>query len=613
MNMSPRLAMNDFIDGLRFNSVTSSNLRLRFALSKCGKHLSDILFGKFADTVRFTSGLAILFRLIFHVVALRPKKQMARIYTRWIVAAMQHKDSFRNRGDEHLIACHVGVNIPALACAELPVPKRRLCGLPFPASIGRILNLFKKSPSSQHRTKILPATMRGFTFYKVHTVGNSFHSTVATASPKRGTMTVNTMQFDNLKEIVSVSGNVSNGHRRSIADSITSIVRKFAMVFFPLAALGQVSNPSIILVSVAPSGACSAGLPNQQVITTGIQYSCQGGTWGAFAASSGGGGTPGSPVGSVQTNQGGAFVGDANFVWDNTAKQLTVGPAESTLDPLLQGWWSQESSLVTSSGNFSGLGVEAQATSGIAYGFGAIALAQATAGNFTSYAIGLEGIGLTDSGTHNVGGILGGQFFVEHNGSGTLTNAIGARVDSTSNLGGGIITNNQGLLIQDQTVGAFNWAIKTGLGLVELGDQVKMPNITGHGTAGVVHSDTSGNLSQSLVVAADAPTLAVAPVNGAVTSATGGSGTSTVTCLTASCTNISGTYSVVGGTFTTGNLLVLVWPTTTAVYKCSVSQNGGVATYGIGHSVATATGMTITSGISVLGITVTFDYKCSEY
>src|SRR5271170_4918825 len=51
----------------------------------------------------------------------------------------------------------------------------------------------------------------------------------------------------------------------------------------------QVTNPSIVSVSSAPSGACTSGLPNQQVITTGTQYSCQSGTWGAIAGSGGSG------------------------------------------------------------------------------------------------------------------------------------------------------------------------------------------------------------------------------------------------------------------------------------------------------------------------------------
>jgi len=101
------------------------------------------------------------------------------------------------------------------------------------------------------------------------------------------------------------------------------------------------------------------------------------------------------------------------------------------------------------------------------------------------------------------------------------------------------------------------------------------------------------------------------PLLNAVTSATGGSGTGTVTCITAACTNLSGTYSVAGGTFATGNLLTLAWPTTTTAYNCWTSQNGGVATYGIGHAAATATGMTITSGITIAGVTVKIDYGCS--
>ena len=103
------------------------------------------------------------------------------------------------------------------------------------------------------------------------------------------------------------------------------------------------------------------------------------------------------------------------------------------------------------------------------------------------------------------------------------------------------------------------------------------------------------------------------PFSAAITSATGGTNTGTVTCLTATCTNLSGTYSVVGSTFTTGNFLTLVWPTTTTVYNCWTSQNGGVATYGIGHSVATATGMVITAGITPASVTVTIDYGCSRF
>ncbi len=45
---------------------------------------------------------------------------------------------------------------------------------------------------------------------------------------------------------------------------------------------------SIIPVDTAPTGACTAGLPNQQVTSTGVQYSCQGGTWAAIGGSGSG-------------------------------------------------------------------------------------------------------------------------------------------------------------------------------------------------------------------------------------------------------------------------------------------------------------------------------------
>ena len=50
----------------------------------------------------------------------------------------------------------------------------------------------------------------------------------------------------------------------------------------------QPTNPSIIPVTTAPSGSCSAGLPNRQVTSTGVQYTCQSGTWAAIGGGSGG-------------------------------------------------------------------------------------------------------------------------------------------------------------------------------------------------------------------------------------------------------------------------------------------------------------------------------------
>jgi hypothetical protein len=67
-------------------------------------------------------------------------------------------------------------------------------------------------------------------------------------------------------------------------------MRRLAILalLWPAAMLAQVANPSIVLVGSAPSGACSSGLPDQQVLSTGILYSCQSGTWTAFGSAAGG-------------------------------------------------------------------------------------------------------------------------------------------------------------------------------------------------------------------------------------------------------------------------------------------------------------------------------------
>jgi hypothetical protein len=83
-----------------------------------------------------------------------------------------------------------------------------------------------------------------------------------------------------------------------------------------------------------------------------------------------------------------------------------------------------------------------------------------------------------------------------------------------------------------------------------------------------VGTDSGGSIKPATL--AD---LATFEGGAAITSATGGTNTGTVTCATATCTNLGGTYSVVGSTFTTGTFLTLVWPTTTTAYKCWAAQN----------------------------------------
>lgn len=91
---------------------------------------------------------------------------------------------------------------------------------------------------------------------------------------------------------------------------------------------------------------------------------------------------------------------------------------------------------------------------------------------------------------------------------------------------------------------------------------------------------------------------------------TAGVSVTSCTCTTASCTNLRGTLSIVGGTATTGTICSLAWTATPAAYVCAATMNGGATALGIGNSVATTTGVNITSGVSVTATTLTVNYSC---
>lgn len=47
----------------------------------------------------------------------------------------------------------------------------------------------------------------------------------------------------------------------------------------------QLGQSPVLPVTSAPTGSCTAGIPNQQVVSTGVMYSCQKGTWGVAGGS----------------------------------------------------------------------------------------------------------------------------------------------------------------------------------------------------------------------------------------------------------------------------------------------------------------------------------------
>ena len=82
-------------------------------------------------------------------------------------------------------------------------------------------------------------------------------------------------------------------------------------------------------------------------------------------------------------------------------------------------------------------------------------------------------------GTGTVARLRGVDSQVMNRATALVQNGAAFHANSPLNDGGGTIANSYGLLIENQIAGVNNWAIKTGLGKVELGDAVSAPSING--------------------------------------------------------------------------------------------------------------------------------------
>lgn len=96
--------------------------------------------------------------------------------------------------------------------------------------------------------------------------------------------------------------------------SILSATAAFALIALPV----NQGGTGITTLTGIPYGTGTAGF-SQVTIGSGLTFS------GGTLTSTGGAGTPGTPVNSVQFNSASAFAGDSNFLWDNTNKQLQLG------------------------------------------------------------------------------------------------------------------------------------------------------------------------------------------------------------------------------------------------------------------------------------------------
>jgi hypothetical protein len=137
------------------------------------------------------------------------------------------------------------------------------------------------------------------------------------------------------------------------------------------------------------------------------------------------------------------------------------------------------------------------------------------------------------------------------------------------------------------------------------------------GGSGSSVTASNGTSQEAICLADGTGCPSTVPVyTGTATAGSWGTGVVSVDCVTATCTNVRGTYTIGSGTFTVGTVFALTWPATPTAYVCSVTQNGyvggGLATvyYGVGHTTATTTGMSITIGVTPSATVFNIDYSC---
>jgi hypothetical protein len=92
-----------------------------------------------------------------------------------------------------------------------------------------------------------------------------------------------------------------------------------------------------------------------------------------------------------------------------------------------------------------------------------------------------------------------------------------------------------------------------------------------------------------------------------------GKGVTSASCTSARCDLNGGSLQVVGGAFTTGAFVTVHYPSSALAQPprtCSVFMNGGPKFLGLGHSAPNAASFTITSAVSIAGVTFNLDYSC---
>lgn len=187
----------------------------------------------------------------------------------------------------------------------------------------------------------------------------------------------------------------------------------------------------------------------------------------------------------VVFSQAGTASGDVTFIWDYTnhrlgignatpASKLHVGPLTSALSAEAASLLFTSSVLVIDQTNVVGTqSIVDNATLTPPNSFAMYTVWAPPAGTIAAGAVASVDGETFVGGAQNLTGstpVWGGVFQCTNFGSHSVNSVVSLELGSNLNTGAGTITNGYGLYVNDQTAASTNYAIRTGLGAVDIGD-----------------------------------------------------------------------------------------------------------------------------------------------
>lgn len=351
--------------------------------------------------------------------------------------------------------------------------------------------------------------------------------------------------------------------------------------------VAQVSNPSIIFVANAPSGACVAGNPVEIVPSSGAIYTCAAGTWTEVGVSP----DDGFPI----------IIGVTSIESGSSTTSIT-GLTIDGVTPTTMGFVDPTSSIQTQLNGKQASGTYVTAVSCVT----AAGVSCSSSGGATpalTFALGA----ITPTSTNGVSAAT--MAFMDATSSvQTQLNAKQASLGFTPAHSGANsdITSLAGLTTPLSVAQGGTGTASPLTGIVRGGSPLTAAEISGDcttsGSNAITCTKTSGSqIATGLSIPTGTATFA------------GGTGITSVACAAGYlCNNTRGTLTIVAAVgATTGTIATVSFSATlSGAPACFASQNGGSTAFGIGNSAPTTGAFNISAGVSVSLATLTVNYTC---